>query len=273
MSVGSFAAPSHQEFQAIALELQKAKGIVLRPGKESLVKSRLSQVLRERELEDFSQYIDALRQDTSGEMLGELIERMTTNKTGVFREPDQLAYLADTILPELTAGDASLKVWSAGCSSGEEPYTLAIMVREFCRLHRPIQARILATDISVEVLEIARDAIYVNKEFDHLDQDLQRRYLDKAGDAGEVQVKQELRSMISFARLNLMGRWPMSGPFDLILCRNVMIYFSAEVQRWLVERYRRMLRPGGYLLIGHSETIRSADGLAFVRPTIYRRIA
>ncbi len=258
---------SAREFGRISDTMREVAGIKLPPGKETLVKSRLSKRLRVLGLEDFDAYLRFLDEDGTGGELTEMVDALTTNKTSFFRESAHFDHVVEEVLTQ--GGPTGLRLWSAGCSTGEEPYTLAMLVRE----HAPTRTdtRILATDISGHALRAARLGEYPPAVVEAVPEVLRKRYLER-GAGGRSRVAAELRSLVSFAHLNLMGEWPMRGPFDVIFCRNVMIYFGRDVRERLVRRFHGMLRPGGHLYVGHSESLTGLDHpFQYVRPAVYRR--
>ena len=260
---------SSGDFRRVAELTKHIAGINLLPGKEGLVRARLARRLRARGCATFAAYLALVDADASHAELKEMVDALTTNKTSFFREPQHFDYLAGTILPGIAAEGRAPRLWSAGCSSGEEPYTLAMVVRETLPAPLADATRILATDISARVLARAAEATYGPEAATDVDVARLRRHFSRAGE-GRWQVAPPLRAMVRFARLNLMGEWPMRGPFDAILCRNVMIYFDKPTQAALVERFRALLAPGGHLLVGHSESLTGlAHGFRYVRPAVY----
>lgn len=257
---------SDREFDRISTTVQDLAGIRLPPGKETLVKSRLSKRLRALGLADFEAYLRFLDEDGTGSELAEMVDALTTNKTSFFRESVHFDHFAG----ELEAGQRTpLRVWSAGCSTGEEPYTLAMMIREHGS--SLTDARILGTDISGRALGVARHGEYTEAGLAGVPEAFRRRYFQKTVD-GHLRINAELRSLVTFARLNLLGDWPMRGPFDVIFCRNVMIYFDRDVRERLVRRFHGLLRPGGHLYVGHSESLTGLEhSFDYVRPAVYRR--
>lgn len=265
---------SAAQFREIRDLTYRICGIHLPAGKEGLVQSRLARRLRLLQLTDFDQYISHVRADAGGTEVSHMIDALTTNKTNFFREPRHFEYLAERVLPEARERGEPLRIWSAGCSSGEEPYSLAMLIVDDPRARHP-DARILATDIASDILDRAREGVYDERQLEGVSEARRRAHFEpvRAG-AGEPKwrVRDPLRSLIRFARLNLMGEWPMRGPFDVILCRNVMIYFDKPTQERLVERFAALLRPGGHLLVGHSESLSGIrHGLRFVQPAVYMR--
>lgn len=258
-------------FAQIKTWLYEVSGIDLKPGKENLVKNRLTNRLRALGLRDFDDYLLYIERDTSHREMAILIDSMTTNKTSFFRETPHFEYITKTLLPTWSE-QPSLRLWSAGCSSGEEPYSLAMLL--LAKMATASTARILATDISDSILEAARKGIYRQDQVADVPANYKKKYLqsDAQGENPLFSVTAPVRSLVRFASLNLMASWPMKGPFDLILCRNVMIYFDRPTQERLINRYYEMLAPGGHLFIGHSESLSSIQHpFEYIQPAVYRR--
>lgn len=250
-------------------------GIFLKPEKKELLNARLGKRLRQCHIASFEEYYDFVQADTSGEELISLINSVSTNFTSFFRENSHFEYLAGTVLPEFSASPSSeLKVWSAACSSGEEPYTLSIVLNNYKRQNRQFAFSIQATDISTRVLDIAKSGVYAEDRVRTISKDMLKQYFQKGkGESlGYVKVKKELRDPIFFKRFNLMGDFPWKEEFDVIFCRNVMIYFNRDTQQELVTKFNRCLKPGGYLFIGHSESLTSIEhSFAQVSTTAYKK--
>lgn len=250
-------------------------GIVLGENKRQMMYGRLARRIRQLGLGSFDEYCARLERDPDSE-LGELINAITTNLTAFFRENHHFEHLASTALPEIltrNAGSRRLRVWSAGCSTGEEPYSIAMTLAESANL-AGWDARILATDIDTNVVQRADAGVYGGDRVNGVDPKRQRRWFERGvgENAGKLRVRRELRDLIAFRALNLLGPWPMRGPFDVIFCRNVVIYFDKETQRKLFERYADILAPQGYLYIGHSETLfKICDRFESIGGTIYRK--
>lgn len=262
------------EFENIRQLLYRLCGINLNTGKEGLVKSRLMKRLRTLSLESFGDYLAFVENDHSGLELTTMIDLLTTNKTSFFREAEHFEFLKNRVLPGLWEKTQPLRMWSAGCSSGEEPYTLAIVLREAVSDIDRRDIKLLATDISTQILAKAKEGKYDRECLNEVDPKLIHKYfsLVRTQEAKLFQVKDSLRSLIRFARLNLMQNWPMRGPFDVIFCRNVMIYFDKNTQRDLVRRYWEILKPGGYLMVGHSESLtNTSTEFQYVQPAVYRK--
>ena len=262
---------SPKAFARIRDTLYQVAGIKLEAGKEELVKARLIKILNRLDLEDFESYLDLVAHDDSGEELKRMVDVLTTNKTSFYRENEHFEFLRKEIAPGWAAAGQPVRIWCAGCSSGEEPYTLSAVLSECLPPARFAQLAILATDISDRVLTVARAAEYADEIVAELPADVRRRHFEPAG-SGKVRVVQELRRKISFARLNLMGPWPMRGPFDAIFCRNVMIYFDKPTQTELVNRYHGLVRPGGWMFVSRSESLAGvAHPFEYVEPGVYRK--
>lgn len=265
---------SDAQFDEIRKMLYKLCGIDLHAGKEALVKARLTKRLRLLNLPDFRSYMKYLENDTTGRELAEMIDQLTTNKTSFFRESQHFDYLCKVILPKLNPARDGLRIWSAGCSTGEEPFTLGVALHEALPKIGNMDVRILATDISTKVLAKAREATYSYETVRDMPASILGKYFTAipAKPHPNYQVNQSVKDLVHFARLNLMGSWPMKGPFDAIFCRNVMIYFDKPTQQALVHRYWEKLRPGGYLFVGHSESLTaSSHEFHYVQPAVYQR--
>ena len=244
-----------------------------------MLESRLAKRMRATGIPSMSAYVDYLfsPEGTENEKV-HMIDAVTTNKTDFFREPDHFDYLSRTALPALFSGMTSnhdVVIWSAGCSTGEEPYTLAMVLSEY-RVREPgSRFVILATDISMRVLEEASKGIYDEDRVEPVPLELKKKYLLRSKDQskGLVRISRELRALVRFRQLNFMeGDFGMREPMDVIFCRNVIIYFDRPTQGRLLTRFIRHLRPGGYLFLGHSESLNGLNlPLVQVATTIYRR--
>lgn len=269
---------SDEEFRLISQLMYSRFGIHLTEQKRTLITERLQKTMLAGNFSSFKAYYDYVMADTSNQALLDLADRLSTNHTYFFREKDHFAFLADTLLPELTAaarrtGRRVLRLWSAGCSSGEEVYTLAMVIHEYLGHELPRwDVGILGTDISVSALSKANAGVYSAEQTAHLPAGYKERYF-KAGPAGTWSVCGELRQLVLFRRLNLMNTaYPFKGTFQGIFCRNVMIYFDEPTRHALLDRFCKYLEPGGHLFIGHSESIeRSNRLLGYVRPAVYKK--
>jgi chemotaxis protein methyltransferase CheR len=266
---------SDEEFRYLAAIVYERSGIVLGAHKKNMVYSRLVRRLRELKLPSFGDYCEVLRGPIGDRELGAMINAITTNLTKLFREPHHFEHLRDVVIPEFErSGQRRLRIWSAGCSSGEEPYSIGITLAAAIRDLSSWDARILATDLDTKMVATGLTGIYPAAAVAELPKAIQTNYFARpAGNAeGMRQVSESIRRLITFKPLNLLGPWPMKGPFDAIFCRNVMIYFDPPTKAALVERYAGLLKPGGWLYIGHSETLLdSQTSFALSGRTIYRK--
>ncbi len=271
---------SQRDFKRMSQFIHSNFGLKMPPAKKVMLESRLRRRLRHLGLENFGEYCDLLfsPEGQAAEAIT-MMDAVTTNKTDFFREPAAFRYLAEKILPQLN-GDRprsyprAFKVWSAGCSTGQEPYTLAMVLSEFARNHPRFSFSILATDLSTRVLETAHRAVYSEEDVQPIPQDLRRRYLLRSKDrtSREVRIVLELRSKVTFRRQNLMDDFKLKGLMDAIFCRNVIIYFDRPTQERLLNRLCWQLRPGGHIFMGHAETLGGLDlPLVSVAPMIYRK--
>jgi chemotaxis protein methyltransferase CheR len=269
-----------KEFHAFRELILKEAGISLNDAKRQLVSSRLSKRLRHFGFPTFSRYYDYLRtQDPQREELREMINCITTNKTDFFRENHHFEFLREQVFPRAReqaarGGPRTLRIWSAACSSGEEPYSIAITVREAFGSLMGWDVKILASDIDTNILQQGERGIYAEERFAGMPKEIQRRYFlrGKGRWSGFYQVRPELRDLITFRQLNFIETpWPIRTRFDVIFCRNVIIYFNRETQQILFERLAKHLKEDGYLFVGHSENLHWLNHLfAPLRNTVYQ---
>ena len=266
-----------QEFAFLCAVVKQHTGINLSEAKRELVYSRLSKRLRQLRLKDFREYCALLEEGDEAELLC-MVNAVTTNLTGFFRENHHFDYLRNNLLPELLRSNAArrqLRIWSAGCSTGQEPYSIAMVLAEALGGDSKWDARILATDLDTDVLEVGRSGIYPQDRVEKVPRDRLRRWFRRGRrlHAGKVRVLPELQRLVLFKRLNLMESWPMRGPFDAIFCRNVLIYFDKPTQRRLVDRFADLLPVDGHLFLGHSESLHNVSSrFKLVGTTIYRKM-
>jgi len=261
-----------QHYQTISALVYRSAGINLKQGKEALVRARLMKRLRSLGIGRVDDYLEFLESEQGRQEMALLIDAMTTNQTSFFRGMDHFGFLRDTVLPELT--QPRLRFWSAACSSGEEPYSLAIILREHLPGVDRRDVRILATDISQRMLDKAGRARYSKEAVEELPSPQYRKHfiLVRNGRSSAVQVGAEARELVHLAYLNLMEPWPMRGRFHVIFCRNAMIYFDRSTQQELISRFWDVLEDGGYLFVGHSEGLAAIDHrFRYVRPAVYRK--
>ncbi len=272
---------SDADFRSLAQLAYEHSGIALADSKRNLVYSRLSRRLRTLGMKTFKQYREYLASDGHHGEFENFINSISTNLTKFFRESHHFDHFRTNVagvFARAARGRSGLRfrVWSAGCSTGEEPYTIAAVLRkEVPDIHRH-DARILATDIDTEVVAKAARGEYPRESFDQIPRAYQAMFRETTSEDHKpiIVVEREVRSLIAFRYLNLMENWPFKGPFDAIFCRNVMIYFDNPTKANLVERFKQHIKPDGWLYIGHSESLTGAHpGLKLVGRTIYRRDA
>jgi chemotaxis protein methyltransferase CheR len=256
---------SSREFSLFRDLIYQETGINLRTAKQQMLSARLSRRLRALELDSFSDYFDLVtRSDSGNREKREMINAVTTNLTAFFREPAHFHFLRKW-LEERRTQQRRFRVWCAASSTGQEPYTLAMTFHEaFPGQMAGYDVRILATDIDTEVLETARNGVYRTSDVEKLTAERQSRFFlrGKHGSSGLVRVKPELSRLVLFRPLNLIApAWPMRGPFDAIFCRNVLIYFDESTQRAVIGRMLDLIRPGGLLFVGHSESLHWSKGM------------
>ncbi len=266
---------SHEDFRRIAAMLHADSGIFLSEQKESLVYSRLVKRLRTLGLSSFHDYC-ALIADASGvDERQQMLAALTTNVTRFFREPHHFAYLKNTVMPPLlqaAKAGGRVRLWSAGCSKGQEPYSIAMTILSLMPDVSRYDVKILATDIDPYVLQEGRDGVYEKSELDDMPKAERSRFFTATdGSGASWSVSDEMRQLVSFKELNLIGQWPIKGPFDVIFCRNVVIYFNEETQAKIWTRYAGLLAPGALLCIGHSERLSGSAQARFkpVGTTMY----
>jgi len=270
---------SEKDFRYISDLVYEHCGINLHAGKKELVRARLAKRLREGHFRTFSEYMKHVLADSTGREFSVLIDSLSTNLTKFFREDQHFEYMRSKLLPRIittkqSRGEFRIRGWSAGCSSGEEPYSIAITLLEAIQGQGRWDAKLLATDVSTRILERAKAGIYERERIEPISLPLRKRYLIKRREgAGErYEVGPALRNMVIFRYLNLMKDWPVKGPLDFIFCRNVMIYFDKPTQGRLINRYYDLLGPGGVLFTGHSESLTGIDhAFKYVQPTIYMK--
>ncbi len=265
---------SDADFQRLYNYIKKNYGIDLSK-KRQLIVSRLSNTLAAKGYDSFSPYIDALISGKNDEMVTNMLDKLTTNYTYFMREEAHFNYLRDTVLPNLAKAherDRVLSIWSAGCSSGEEAYTISIYLKEFFGSQASAwDTRILASDISQQILDQAKNPSYQEENLSRVPDAWKKKYFVKTAD-GSYTVAPIIKQNVIFQTFNLMDPIRFRRPFDLIFCRNVMIYFDQPTKTDLVRRFYNVTVPGGYLFIGHSESLNKSDcPYLYLMPAIYRK--
>jgi len=267
---------SSAEFQKLSELIYDQCGIHLVNGKKIMLESRLSKRLRTLGMQSFKDYIQYVTSREGMEQeLVHMIDVVTTNKTDFFREPHHFDYLRSVILPGFSQSTGSpFKVWSSACSSGEEPYTLAMVLQDYAAQHHQFTYSILASDISTQVLQRASLAVYQEHQVAALPMTLKQRYLLRSKDKERqtVRIVPKLREKVQFERINLMDtQWPIEIQ-DVIFCRNVLIYFDRDTQLEVVQKLIQKIKPGGYLILGHSESLHAFNlPLRQIKPTIFMK--
>ena len=244
-------------------------GIVVDPRKKQMVVGRLQKAAKQLGVQGLESLVTALRDDTTGSVETVLFDALSTNFTSFFREREHIDFL---VAEARKSGRDRLRYWSAGCSNGSEPYSLSMAMGDGHPDVKRIDLKILASDYAISELRTAQRAIYPESAVASLPVDQRKRHFDPVG-PGRFRVREETRERVTVAKVNLASQWRIKGPFDGILCRNVMIYFDEQSRRELVARFARLLRPGGYLAIGLTESITGrCDELQLVRPGVYQKI-
>lgn len=266
-----------RDFKFVCDYVYDNAGIVLGESKREMVYRRLSRVIRDKKLPSFSDYVRLLRQNPEQEKRY-FINAITTNLTSFYRENHHFDYLLKHEFPKLlksNAGTKRIRIWSSASSTGEEPYSIAITAYQaFKSVLSNWDVKVLATDIDSNVLAHAKAGVYENRKIEDLPADIRNKYFQKGTGSNQDRVKviNAVQQLITFKELNLLHEWPMKGPFDVIFCRNVIIYFDKETQNDLFERYYNMLKPGGLLMLGHSENLGSYQSyFDNVGRTIFRK--
>jgi chemotaxis protein methyltransferase CheR len=263
---------SESDYERISNLVYRHCGINLHEGKRDLVRARIFKRLRATGSTNVVDYVKRMESDATGEEFHHLIDAISTNLTSFFRESIHFTFLREKLLPDLVKRKQSssprIRAWSAACSTGEEPYSLGMTLLDV--LGSGWNTKLLATDISRPVLATARAGRYDKSRLASVPTDLKNRFFTATQEKDKFQVSKELSNLIQFNYLNLMDRWPFTGPFDFIFCRNVMIYFDKETQQRLIQRFWDCLGSGGMLFTGHSESLTGVSHkFTYVQPTIY----
>lgn len=260
------------DFRFLSDLAYKNTGIVLAEHKRDMVYSRLARRLRALGFTKFSEYCELLKSDNSNDEMMNLVNAITTNLTSFFRENHHFEHLRDQVLkPMLNSNQKKLRIWSSACSAGMEPYSIAMVVKDTIKDISSWDAKILATDIDSNMLNTGKIGEYQAQERKGIP-DIYSKYASEVND-GKFSIRDDLKEIIAFKQLNLLEAWPMKGPFDAIFCRNVVIYFDKPTKQKLFSRLADMLKPDGWLYIGHSENMHGiCDRFELLGRTIYRRI-
>ena len=263
---------SDAELSRIVRLVYERSGIALHAGKRALVLARLQRRLRACGFSNFRDYLAHVERDASGAEIAALLDAIATNHTGFFREPQHFAFLRSTVVPVLAKG--SIRIWSAGCSSGEEAVTIGITLLDALESQHHGRIRIMASDLSTRALAAASAGVYKMERVAGIPLDVLRRHFERGlgAQTGQARVAAHVRRLIEYRRLNFLDTSDLGERFEVIFCRNVMIFFDRDVQQRVVSLLERHLAPGGYLFISHSESLNgTAHGLRWVAPAIYQR--
>jgi chemotaxis protein methyltransferase CheR len=268
-----------REFELLTKLIYDKIGINLTDQKRALVMGRLQKLLRQKNFSNFHQYYEYVLNEKSGEALGELANYISTNHTFFYREKDHFEFFVKETLPWIeermkNSNSNDIRIWSAGCSSGEEPYTLVMLMMEyFGPRYTHFNAGILATDISEKALGIAKEGIYSYERIRNLPEHFIKKYFKRAG-ANDWKIDDRVKNEVTFRKFNLMNEvFPFRKQFDTIFCRNVMIYFDLPTRYKLVDKFYEMTMPSGYLFIGHSESLsRDKNRYKYIMPATYRKL-
>ena len=271
-----------REFKMFSSFIQERTGIQLPPAKKTMLESRLQKRLKVLGIGSFPEYARyAFSPDANHAELTHMIDVVTTNKTDFFREPNHFEYLTTAVLPEISRRRGNnpahpIRIWSAGCSTGEEPYTLAMVLADYTERNHGFRYSILASDICTNVLETARTAIYQEDRASGIAAETKKKYLLRSKDRKRhlIRICPQLRSQIEFRRINFMDPdFGLDTRFDIIFCRNVVIYFDKPTQEALINKFHHELNPGGFLFLGHSESLNGIDvKFNSVASTVYKKI-
>ncbi len=263
--------------QAIFTKFQELvyenSGICLNAGKEALISARVSKRMRTLGINEYKSYLEVILHDRTGKEVIYLLDNISTNVTSFYREPQHFEFISEIYRRWIAKGQTRFRFWSAASSTGEEPYTLAITLNETANGRLP-DTRILATDISTRVLEKCNSGCYEGDKLQTVPAPLREKYFHREAATGSYRVKESLKNMILFRRLNLsVTPFGMRGPLDMILCRNVMIYFDNTMRRKLLGEMYRLLKPNGYLIVGHAESLTGmVSDFKVVQPSIYIKV-
>lgn len=265
------------EFKEISSLVYTKFGIHLTEKKRNLVNGRLQKLLKKYSLKNFGEYLTLLKKENKDSLFSELVDEISTNHTYFYRENQHFEFLTERILPEIEAyrikeGKKDFKIWCAASSSGEEPYTLAIHLLEyFGNRYSQWDGGLLATDVSEDILKKAKEGVYTAENIEKVPPKILAKYFDLRDN--KYYVKEILKKEVLYKKLNLVSpQFPLRGDFDLISCRNVMIYFDKETREVLLNKMYKLLRPGGYLFVGHSESLNGLNTpFTFVKSAIYRK--
>lgn len=267
---------SSKEFEYLRELIYREAGINLTDAKKCLVQTRIGKLMRRQGINGYEELFRLLENDKSGDYLVEVLDSISTNHTFFFREDSHFRFLTDEIVPQLVPKDRpfQLRIWSAGCSSGEEPYSLAITLAEAFKAYPNADFRILATDLSTKVLNEAQKGVYPAETAESIPAPIKKKYFMRGKNSNShlIRVKEEVRSKVRFMRHNLLYVLEVPDVYDIVFCRNVMIYFDYETKTKVVENIYKKIRSGGFFVTGHSESLSVIKHpFSSIKPTIYRK--
>lgn len=265
---------TRDEFNELSRYIQSHYGIYLKKEKQSLINARLSGILEQHSFRNFSEYYDYVQSDPTGQAVVLLIDKITTNYTFFLREAEHFTYLKEQVLPlwEKKSTTKDFRIWSAGCSSGQEPYTLAFILDEYFRDKPGWSKKVLATDISSQMLKTAKQGIYSEESMENIPKIWRLKYFQKNGEH-RYEVSDHIKSEVLFSRFNLMSpEFSFKKKLHVIFCRNVMIYFDQKTKEELVRKFSEATESGGFLFISHTESLQGIrSDYEYVRPAVYRK--
>ncbi|UZF94539.1 CheR family methyltransferase [Bosea sp. NBC_00550] len=270
---------TRDDMSFIAKLVYDQAGIVIREHKEAMTRGRLARRVKALGMGSVAEYCAFLKTPQAAGELPELINAVTTNHTAFFRERHHFDHLRKDVMPRLLQERAGrrgrIRIWSSACSSGEEAYSIAASCRDVMGARSDLDFKILATDIDTDILARAEAGIYPAELFERLPADVKPMLKLEGGvGRGDARISEDLRRLVAYKRLNLIEKWPMSGPFDIIFCRNVFIYFDTQTKASILDRFVALLSPGGFLYLGHSESLpQPHPNLRLIGRTIYERTA
>lgn len=248
-------------------------GIFLTDRKKELLQARVGKILRKRNIPSYKEYLTIVNNDKTGRELVDLLNAISTNLTYFFREENHFMFLENIIKEGYFNRPIVYRIWSSACSTGEEPYSIAMTLKEKLPEDKSRNIKILATDIATDVLQRAIAGNYSNNSCDKLPQNYLHKYFSASSGINCIKIKENIKNMVLFKRLNLIANFPFKNKFDIIFCRNVMIYFDRQTQQKIVQKFYDCMNIGSYLFIGHSESLNSiSHGFKYIKPAIYKKI-
>lgn len=264
------------DFNFLAKLVNQHTGIVLADHKRNMVYSRLARRLRQLKMTSFAEYCDFLSSDTSDSEMMDFVNAITTNLTGFYRESHHFDHLKGVLQDIQKAGKSKrIRIWSSACSSGQEPYSIAMTMTDALSNIASWDAKILATDLDTNMVATAQKGEYSDTVLEKIPPHYHKRFTNRVGgkDSGMIVMPDNIKGLITFKQLNLLHNWPFKGPFDVVFCRNVVIYFDKPTQKILFDRIANILKPDGFLYIGHSESLfKVSERFKLIGKTIYQRI-